>query len=257
MNYERKPSKIVFSLKPKAHSRGFSPSVISQADAVKSFVDDKLRGMAALEGLCQERRKNWANHDVGNFPGAPTLEGLLQPCCSLLNEMVDLDVGEFSDGQKGRIRTREHKKFIMGYWSASTTLYEDSKSVFHRDFCVSVVTRDANLGFSPENNEELITRHFGADVYLSLKKAVLNDLSSLKICLDALRMSIEDIHWSTTASDRSLRLLERAGLPSRGSAVFLLPSKYSPHPRPYSIQQQIEEKSIPIVGEESVHMSSF
>jgi hypothetical protein len=256
MNYERKPSKIVFSLRPKAHARGFSASVISQADAVKSFINERLGGMAALEGLCQERRKNWAVRGEGHFPEAPTLEGLLQPCCSLLNEMVDSDVGEWIDTPTGRIRTRKHKQFVMGYWSASTTFYEDSKSVFHRDFCVSVVTRDANLGFSPEKNEELITRHFGADVYLSLKKAVLNDLSSLKICLDALRMSIDDIHWSTTASDRSLRLLERAGLPSRGSSVFLLPSKYSPHPRPYSIQQQIEEKSIPLVGEGSVHISS-
>lgn len=239
-NHEETYEKV-FQLKP-PQSKGFNSTCRTQDEAVNLFIKNSLSGGAGLDELATTRRSNWSARDwCDNFSHEIKPEDLIEPCCTVLNKAVAGHHEKWTQEGISGLYTRRTASYLMGFWRISTFDYGEKGKIFHRDFSVGIETRNASLSFMPEVNEQGITDKFGREFYCLWRRKILDDLPSLRTCLNAARMSISDIHWSTTCSDRSLRLLKKAEVVCKGKNAFLVPAKYLPQPNCYCISNYLKE----------------
>ena len=94
------------------------------------------------------------------------------------------------------------------------------------DFDIAVKAGNGYRFHSKVIKHSILSRH-GNTAYAMWRKAVKNDIDSLKLLVAAIRSELTSVPWSYTCSPSAARLCEQVGVSTHRGAAFLFPSRYS------------------------------
>ena len=114
---------------------------------------------------------------------------------------------------------------IIGY-NGIWRIYVHPSNRKSLDFDIAVKAGNGYRFHSRVIKHSITSRH-GKTAYATWRKAVKNDIDSLKLLVTAIRSELTSVPWSYTCSPSAARLCEQVGVSTHRGAAFLFPSCYS------------------------------